>query len=150
VLQYFDGTVGMVFVELSEEAVFCFYLVNLLLTLIFAGIHWSYGGGAVVFAMLAGLVLSIIFASASNLIAPIITHAAFEAFYFAGGVAFLWRLYSRAWWVDHRNGDFRNGSSSTKLGWPRHVRFTPIRDRIADIPDWQLRAIGRNLCVPKT
>jgi membrane protease YdiL (CAAX protease family) len=110
VLQYFDGTVGMVFVALSEEAVFRFYLINLLLlrgmspakaiivsTLIFAGIHWSYGAGAVVFAMLAGLVLSMIFTSARNLIAPIFTHAAFDAFYFAGGVAFLWRLYSRAW-----------------------------------------------------
>ena len=112
VLQYFDGTVGMVFVGLSEEAVFRFYLINLLLlrgmsparaiivsTLIFAGIHWSYGAGAgaLLFAMLAGLVLSIIFTSARNLIAPIISHAAFDAFYFAGGVAFLWRLYSRAW-----------------------------------------------------
>jgi len=68
VLQYFDGTVGMVFVGLSEEAVFRFYLINLLLlrgmsraraiivsTLIFAGIHWSYGAGAMVFATLAGL-----------------------------------------------------------------------------------------------
>jgi len=110
VLQYFDGTVGMVFVGLSEEAVFRFYLINLLLlrgtsparaiivsTLIFGGIHWSYGAGAVLFAMLGGLVLSIIFMSARNLIAPIISHAAYDAFYFAGGVAFLWRLYSRAW-----------------------------------------------------
>ena len=89
----------MVFVGLSEEAVFRFYLINLLLlrgmsptraiivsTLIFAGIHWSYGGGAVVFAMPAGLVLSIIFASARDLIAPTITHAALDAFYFAGGL----------------------------------------------------------------
>jgi membrane protease YdiL (CAAX protease family) len=110
VLKYFDGTVGMVFVGLSEEVVFRFYLINLLLlrgmsragaiivsTLIFAGIHWSYGAGAMVFATLAGLVLSMIFMSARNLIAPIITHAAFDAFYFAGGVAFLWRFYSRAW-----------------------------------------------------
>jgi membrane protease YdiL (CAAX protease family) len=65
--------------------------------LIFGGIHWSYGAGAVVFATLAGLVLSMIFMSARNLVAPIITHAAFDAFYFAGGVAFLWRFYSRAW-----------------------------------------------------
>jgi membrane protease YdiL (CAAX protease family) len=110
VLQYFDGSVGMVFVGLSEEAVFRFYLFNLLLlrgvspamtivwsTLIFAAIHWSYGAGAVLFATLAGLVLSIVFISARNLIAPIITHAAFDAFYFAGGVAFLWRVYDRAW-----------------------------------------------------
>jgi membrane protease YdiL (CAAX protease family) len=110
VLKYFDGTVGMVFVGLSEEVVFRFYLINLLLlrgmsragaiivsTLIFAGIHWSYGAGAMVFATLAGLVLSIILMSVRNLIAPIITHAAYDAFYFAGGVAFLWRFYGRAW-----------------------------------------------------
>ena len=109
-LQYFDGTVGMVFVGLSEEVVFRFYLINLLLlrgmspamaiivsALIFGGIHWSYGAGAVVFATLAGLVLSMIFLSARNLIAPIIAHAAFDALYFAGGVAFLWRIYNRAW-----------------------------------------------------
>lgn len=109
VLQYFDGTVGMIFVGLSEEAVFRFYLINLLLlrgmsrtsaivvsTFIFAGIHWSYGAGAVVFAMLAGLVLSLIFTSTRNLIAPIITHASFDAVYFAGGIALLWRLCSCA------------------------------------------------------
>jgi membrane protease YdiL (CAAX protease family) len=109
-LQYFDGTVGMVFVGLSEEVVFRFYLINLLLlrgmspamaiivsTLIFGGIHWSHGAGTVVFATFAGLVLSIIFMSARNLIAPIIAHAAFDVFYFAGGVAFLWRIYNRAW-----------------------------------------------------
>ena len=110
VLQYFDGTVGMIFVGLSEEACFRFYLINLLLlrgmsrasaivvsTLIFAGIHWSYGAGAVVFAMLAGLVLSSVFTSTRNLIAPIITHAAFDAVYFAGGIALLWRLCGCAW-----------------------------------------------------
>src|SRR5438067_985643 len=64
-------------------------------TLIFGGIHWSYGAGTVVFATLAGLVLSTIFLSARNLIAPIIAHAAFDAFYFAGGTAFLWRIYNR-------------------------------------------------------
>jgi membrane protease YdiL (CAAX protease family) len=108
VLQYFDGTVGMVFVGLSEEAIFRFYLVNLLLlrgvssartiivsTVIFGGIHWSYGAGAMLFAMLAGLILSWIFMSARNLIAPIITHAAFDALYFAGGVAVVWRFYTR-------------------------------------------------------
>jgi len=97
----------MVFVGLSEEVVFRFYLINMLLlrgmspamatiisTLIFGAIHWSYGAGAVLFAVLAGLVLSIIFVSLRNLIAPIIAHAAFDAFYFAGGVAFLWGIYS--------------------------------------------------------
>lgn len=110
VLQYFDGSVGMVFVGLSEEAIFRFYLFNLLLlrgvspamtvalsTLIFGAIHWSYGAGAVLFATLAGFVLSMVFISVRNLIAPIITHAAFDAFYFAGGVALLWRVYNRAW-----------------------------------------------------
>ena len=109
-LQYFDGTVGMVFVGLSEEVVFRFYLINLLLlrgmspamavivsTLIFGGIHWSYGAGTVVFATLAGLVPSTIFLSARNLIVPIIAHAAFDAFYFAGGTAFLWRIYNHTW-----------------------------------------------------
>ena len=91
----------MAFVGLSEEAVFRFYLIDLLLlrgmsparaitvsTLVFAGIHWSYGAGAVGFAMLAGLVLSMIFMSARNLTAPIISHAAFDAFYFAGALPF--------------------------------------------------------------
>ena len=99
----------MVFVGLSEEVVFRFYLINLLLlrgmspataiivsTLIFGGIHWSYGAGAVVFATLAGLVLSIIFVSTRNLTAPIIAHAAFDALYFAGGVAFLSNIYNRS------------------------------------------------------
>jgi membrane protease YdiL (CAAX protease family) len=67
-LQYLDGTIGMVFVGLSEEIVFRFYLINLLLlrrmspamaiivsTLIFGGIHWSYGAGAAAFAALVGL-----------------------------------------------------------------------------------------------
>jgi membrane protease YdiL (CAAX protease family) len=109
-LQYFDDTVGMVFVGLSEEAVFRFYLINLFLlrgmsptmaiivpTLIFAGIHWPYGAGAMVFSTLAGLVLSIIFVAARKLTAPIIVHAAYDAFFFAGGIAFLWRIYTRAW-----------------------------------------------------
>jgi hypothetical protein len=34
--------------------------------------------------------------STRNLMEPIISHAAFDAFYFAGGVAFLWRIYNRA------------------------------------------------------
>ncbi len=35
------------------------------------------------------------------------------------------------------------GSISTELGRPRHVRFTPYSNRIADIPDWQLRAMAQ-------
>src|SRR5258707_2307295 len=99
-LQYFDNTVGMVFVGLGEEVVFRFYLMNLLLlrgmsptmtiilsTFVFGGIHWSYGAGAMAFATLAGLVLSIIFVAARNLIAPIIVHVTYDAFFFVGGVA---------------------------------------------------------------
>jgi membrane protease YdiL (CAAX protease family) len=109
-LQYFDNSVGMVFVGLSEEVVFRFYLINLLLlrgmsptmaiivsTLIFGAIHWSYGAGAMVFAALAGLVLSIIFVSARNLIVPIIVHAVIDAASFAGGVALLWRSFNGLW-----------------------------------------------------
>lgn len=109
-LQHFDYTAGIVFVALSEEAVFRFYLMNLLLlrgmsptttiiasTLIFAGIHWSYGLGAMVFATLGGLVTSLIFLTTRNLIAPIIVHAAYDMYFFAGGVAFLWRVYNGAW-----------------------------------------------------
>jgi membrane protease YdiL (CAAX protease family) len=110
VLQYFDNAVGMLFVGLSEEAVFRFYLMNLLLlrgmsptltiivsTLIFGGIHWSYGVGAMVFSTLAGLVLSLIYVASRNLIVPIVVHAAYDTFFFAGGVAFLWRVYNRVW-----------------------------------------------------
>ena len=110
VLQHLDNTVGLVFVALSEEAVFRFYLINLLLlrgvssamtivasTLIFAGIHWSYGVGAMVFATLGGLVTSVIFLATRNLIAPIIIHASYDVYFFAGGVAFLWRAYNGAW-----------------------------------------------------
>ena len=39
-------------------------------------------------AMLAGLVLSIIFVSVRNLTAPIIAHTGFDAFYFAGSSRF--------------------------------------------------------------
>ena len=109
-LQFFDGTVGMVFIGLSEEAVFRFYLINLVLlrgmslataiifsTVVFAGIHWSYGAGAMAFAALGGLVVSIIFVNTRNLTAPIIIHAAYDKFFFAGGVTFLWQIYNRAW-----------------------------------------------------
>jgi membrane protease YdiL (CAAX protease family) len=108
-LQYLDNTFGMVYVALSEEAIFRFYLMNLLLlrgvlplkaimasTLIFAGIHWSYGAGNLAFATLAGLVLSIIFLASRNLTAPIIVHTAYDAFFFAGGVAFLLRIFNGA------------------------------------------------------
>ena len=54
---------------------------NHLIDVDFRGIHWSYSAGAVVFATLAGLVLSIIFVAARNLIAPIIVHATYDAFF---------------------------------------------------------------------
>jgi len=37
----------------------------------------------------------------------------------------------------------RDGSISTELDGSRYVRFPPDSDRIADIPDWQLRANKR-------
>jgi membrane protease YdiL (CAAX protease family) len=107
VVQYLDGTVGMAYVALSEEAIFRFYLMNPLLlrrvsslitvtasTLIFAGIHWSYGAGNLAFATPAGLVLSTIFLTTRNLTAPIIVHAADDAFVFAGGIAFLSQAFN--------------------------------------------------------
>lgn len=110
ILQYFDSTVGMVFVGFSEETIFRFYLMNLLLlrgesstmtiilsTLIFAAVHWSYGAGSVFFSTLAGLVLSMIFMATRNLVVPVVAHAAYDATYFAGGVAVLWRVYNSAW-----------------------------------------------------
>jgi hypothetical protein len=40
--------------------------------------------------------------------------------------------------------EVRSGSISTELGGSRHVRFPTDSDRIADIPDWQLRATSRH------
>jgi hypothetical protein len=40
----------------------------------------------------------------------------------------------------YRFSDVRSGAFSTELGCPRDVRSTPVSDRIADIPDRQLRA----------
>jgi hypothetical protein len=37
-----------------------------------------------------------------------------------------------------------DGSNSTESGCPRHVRFTPTSDRIADILDWQFRAKNKH------
>lgn len=106
-VQTLDNTAGMAFVALSEEAVFRFYLINLLLlrgmsvtaaivlsTLIFAGIHWSYGAGSMAFAALAGLVFSVIFIRTRNLTVPVMIHAAYDTCVFTGGVAFLSRIYT--------------------------------------------------------
>jgi len=106
-LKLFDDTIGMVLVGLSEEAVFRFYLMNLLLmrgasralaiglsSLVFGAIHWSYGAGAMAFAAFAGLVLAIVYLASRNLVAPVIAHAAYDAAYFSGGLALLSRTFS--------------------------------------------------------
>jgi membrane protease YdiL (CAAX protease family) len=106
-LQYFDGTVGMIFVGLSEEVIFRFYLMNLLLlrggshattiilsSLIFGSIHWSYGFGSVVFASVFGVLASFLLLKTRNLVVPVAVHATYDAFFFAGGIAFLGKLLS--------------------------------------------------------
>jgi hypothetical protein len=42
--------------------------------------------------------------------------------------------------------DHTFGSISTELGGSRYVRFPADSDRIADIPDWQLRAKNGSDC----
>jgi hypothetical protein len=46
--------------------------------------------------------------------------------------------------------DVRVGSISTELGGSRYVRFPTDSDRIADIPDWQLRAINGSRLQPNS
>jgi hypothetical protein len=46
--------------------------------------------------------------------------------------------FSRGWLL--ASADVSNGSISTELGLSGHVRSTPDSDRIADVPDRQLRA----------
>src|SRR5882762_1346313 len=53
--------------------------------------------------------------------------------------------------TEDQTSKVRVGSISTELGRARHVRFTPDSNRIADIPDWLLRAkdrIGGSLAAP--
>lgn len=103
---YLDNTVGMLLVGFSEEAVFRFYLVNALLlrglarlpalviaVLVFAAIHWSYGAGAVVYAALAGGLLTLVYLATRNLTVPVLVHALYDSVYFLGGVDAL-----RGWW----------------------------------------------------
>jgi membrane protease YdiL (CAAX protease family) len=98
----FDDTVGMVLVGLSEEAVFRFYLINALMlrgaglgaamvlsSLVFAGIHWSYGLSALAFALFAGFVLAPIYVATRNLAVPVIAHALYDSIFFFGGVSAL-------------------------------------------------------------
>jgi membrane protease YdiL (CAAX protease family) len=54
------------------------------------------GAGAMLFATFAGLVLSMIFMATRSLTAPILVHAVYDAFFFAGGVAILWPVYNLA------------------------------------------------------
>ncbi len=103
--EVFDDTLGMALVGLSEEAIFRFYLINALMlrgltqrtaiavsTLLFAAIHWSYGGGSVAYAGIAGLVLALIYTATRNLLAPVLAHAALDVYFFTGVETALKRL----------------------------------------------------------
>jgi membrane protease YdiL (CAAX protease family) len=94
-LSLFDNSAGCLFVGFSEEAIFRFYLINVLLkrglsmpaaivvsTALFAAIHWSYGGGNVAYSAVAGLVLALIYVATRNLFAPVLIHAAVDTYYF--------------------------------------------------------------------
>jgi membrane protease YdiL (CAAX protease family) len=94
---FVDDSFGMLLTGFSEEAIFRFYLINVLLlrgrslagsvilsTMIFAAIHWSYGLGSVAFAAGAGLLLAAIFLTTRSLTAPVLIHALYDTAYFAG------------------------------------------------------------------
>src|SRR5712671_365216 len=51
--------------------------------------------------------------------------------------------------TEDQTSKVRVGSISTELGRARHVRFTPDSNRIADIPDWLLRAKDRDRGEPR-
>jgi membrane protease YdiL (CAAX protease family) len=105
VLAVIDDSFGNLLTGLSEEAVFRFYLINVLLwrgrspaaaaaisILVFAPIHWSYGLGNVAFAAVASVPLTLIYLATRNLAPPVAVHAAYDAVYFMGGVDALRRL----------------------------------------------------------
>ena len=90
---------------LSEEAIFRFYLINVLLwrglttpaavvlsIAIFAPIHWSYGVGSVTFAAFASVPITLIYLATRNLAVAVIMHSAYDAFYFTGGADAMRRL----------------------------------------------------------
>jgi membrane protease YdiL (CAAX protease family) len=90
-----DDSFGMVLTGLSEEAIFRFYLINVLLlrglsrqgaivvsTLLFAAIHWSYGGGSVAYAAFAGFVFARLYLSTRNLLVPVLVHTAVDIYFF--------------------------------------------------------------------
>lgn len=96
ILSVFDNTAGCLLVGFSEEAIFRFYLINVLLmrrlsrrgaigvsTLLFAGIHWSYGAGNVAYSALAGLALALVYVATRNLLAPVLIHAAVDTYFFS-------------------------------------------------------------------
>jgi membrane protease YdiL (CAAX protease family) len=95
-LNIFDSTAGCVLVGFSEETIFRFYLINVLLLrgssmrgaiavsiVVFDAIHWSYGGGSLAYGAVAGLVLALIYVATRNLGAPVLIHAAVDAYFFA-------------------------------------------------------------------
>lgn len=95
VLAGIDSTFGCLLTGISEEAIFRFYLINVLLlrglsvrgaigvsTLVFAAVHWSYGGGNVAYSAFAGLVLALIYVATGNLFAPVLIHAVVDTYFF--------------------------------------------------------------------
>jgi membrane protease YdiL (CAAX protease family) len=96
-LEIVDDTAGCLLTGLAEEAIFRFYLINALRlrglsmpaaivvsTILFAAIHWSYGGGNVAYAGIAGLTLALIFAATRNLLAPVLVHGLVDIYFFTG------------------------------------------------------------------
>jgi membrane protease YdiL (CAAX protease family) len=99
-----DDSLGSLLTGLSEEAIFRFYLINVLLlrgssrggavilsTVVFAAIHWSFGLGAVAFAAAAGLLLAAAYLTTRSLTAPVLIHALYDAADFSGLIAALHR-----------------------------------------------------------
>jgi membrane protease YdiL (CAAX protease family) len=105
VLAVIDDTLGCLLTGLSEEAIFRFYLINVLLwrglatplavfasILIFAPIHWSYGIGSTAFAAFASIPITLNYLATRNLAVAMIMHAAYDAFYFTGAADAMRRL----------------------------------------------------------
>ena len=109
-LQFFDGTIGMVFCWTERGSCFSFLSYqSAAVARYFArdGNHridldfrkyplvvWCRPCGFCRACRLGTFISLCVYAQPD---APIIAHAAFDAFYFAGGVAFLWRIYGHAW-----------------------------------------------------
>jgi len=95
-LAIIDATFGCLLTGVAEETIFRFYIINVLvlrgLSLraaiavsipVFAAIHWSYGGGNVAYAALAGLVLALSYRATRNLFAPAVIHTLVDSYYFS-------------------------------------------------------------------